>query len=118
MLSEYLSAISQHLLPGGILLGTILIGEVDSEDAGWVYPGVVYFSEDTMARIAEAAGLQFLVLDWSHPRQTWALFATPEYDSSWFRAKSLTWNASLVEGLWGSDAQKAPNATRKRDRNG
>ncbi len=49
----------------------------------------------TLQRAAEDVNLRFEILDWKHPRQTWALFAAPEFDSSWFKDRSLTWNAGL-----------------------
>ena len=37
--------------------------------------------------------LRFEILDWKHPRQTWALFAAPGFNSTWFKDRPLTWNA-------------------------
>ncbi len=33
-----------------------------------------------MRHAAAEAGLRFELLDWKHPRQTWALFAAPKFD--------------------------------------
>jgi SAM-dependent methyltransferase len=43
--------------------------------------------------------LRFEILDWKHPRQMWALFAAPKFDSGWFKNKPLTWNAGLERAL-------------------
>lgn len=93
--SRWLSGISQLLTPGGALLATFLPSEKDSPVAGWIYPNCVSFRPDTLGRVATEANLSFEVLDWKHPRQTWALLAKPEFDASWFKDKPLSWNARL-----------------------
>ena len=48
-----------------------------------------------MTAMAQDAGLEFQLLDWRHPRQSWALFAKPGLDTSWIEAATLTWNAMM-----------------------
>jgi hypothetical protein len=52
-----------------------------------------------LERAAKGVNLRFEILDWKHPRQTWALFAAPKFDSSWFTNKPLTWNTGLERAL-------------------
>jgi SAM-dependent methyltransferase len=95
LIEGWLSAISRSLAQSGVLLATFLIGEEDSAQAGWIYPECVNYRPATLERAAEDVNLRFEILDWKHPRQTWALFAAPEFDSTWFKNRPLTWNTSL-----------------------
>jgi len=52
-----------------------------------------------MRQAAAEAGLRFEILDWKHPRQTWALFAAPKFDSGWLKNRPLTWSAGLEKVL-------------------
>ena len=95
LIGDWLFAISGCLKPDGALLATFLSDDTDSTSSGWIYPGCVKFRTETMETVAATAGLRFEVLDWKHPRQTWALFAKPAFDASWFKEKPLSWNSSL-----------------------
>jgi hypothetical protein len=76
-------------------VATFLIGDQDCQDQGWVYPAVVYYKVETMAALARNAGMEFFLLDWTHPRQQWALYAKPKFDIDWFQGRPLTWNTLL-----------------------
>jgi cyclopropane fatty-acyl-phospholipid synthase-like methyltransferase len=95
LISGWLSAISRSLAEDGALVATFLIGEKDSPRAGWIYPDCVNYQPTTLERAAAEVNLRFEILDWKHPRQTWALFTAPNFDSSWFKDTALTWNAAL-----------------------
>jgi SAM-dependent methyltransferase len=99
LIQNWLSAISHLLAEEGALVATFLSGEQDSPTRGWVYPECVNYRPPTMRQAAAEAGLRFEILDWKHPRQTWALFAAPKFDSDWFKNKPLTWNAGLENML-------------------
>ena len=99
LIKGWLSAISHSLAPGGALVATFLIGEEDSSRTGWIYPECVNYRPATLERAAEEMNLRFEILDWKHPRQTWALFAAREFDSSWFKDRPLTWNTGLDRAL-------------------
>jgi signal recognition particle subunit SEC65 len=94
-----LSAISRSLADYGVLLATFLPGEEDSLRKGWIYPECVNYRPATLERAAADVNLRFEILDWKHPRQTWALFAAAKFDSSWFKNKPLTWNSALERAL-------------------
>jgi SAM-dependent methyltransferase len=95
LIKGWLFAVSRSLAPDGILLATFLPGEEDSPRTGWIYPECVNYWPATLERAAAEVNLRFEILDWKHPRQTWALFAAPDFDSTWFKNQPLTWNAAL-----------------------
>jgi SAM-dependent methyltransferase len=99
LIKNWLSAISRSLAQNGALIATFLIGEADSPRMGWIYPDCVNYRPATLERAAADVNLRFQILEWKHPRQTWALFAAPEFDLSWFKDNALTWNASLEKTL-------------------
>ncbi len=99
LIKAWLAAISRSLTEDGALLATFLVGEQDSPRNGWIYPECVNYRSATLERAAEAVNLRFTILDWKHPRQTWALFAAPRFDSSWFEKRPLIWNTALEKAL-------------------
>ena len=99
LIRGWLSAVSRALAEDGVLIATFLPSNEDSPRTGWVYPDCVNYRPATLEREAAAANLRFEILDWKHPRQTWALFAAPKFDSSWFENTPLTWNAALERAL-------------------
>jgi SAM-dependent methyltransferase len=99
LISGWLSAISRSLADNAVLVATFLPGDEDSKQTGWVYPDCVNYRPATLEWAAAQSNLRFEILDWKHPRQTWALFAAPKFDSSWFRNEPPTWNSSLERAL-------------------
>jgi len=99
LIKNWLSAISRTLAQNGALIATFLIGEENSPRMGWIYPDCVNYRPSTLEQAAAEVNLRFQILDWKHPRQTWALFAASKFDSSWFKDTALTWNASLEKTL-------------------
>jgi cyclopropane fatty-acyl-phospholipid synthase-like methyltransferase len=99
LIRGWLSAVSRSLAQDGALVATFLPGEEDSPRAGWIYPECVNYRPATLERAAAEANLRFEILDWKHPRQTWALFAAPKFDSTWFKKQPLTWNTALERTL-------------------
>ena len=99
LIKGWLSAISCSLTQDGALVATFLVAEEDSTRTGWIYPDCVNYRQATLERAAKDVNLRFEILDWKHPRQTWALFATPGFDSTWFKEHPLTWNESFQKTL-------------------
>ena len=99
LIEGWLAAVSHSLADDGALVATFLPGEEDSTQTGWVYPECVNYRPATLERAAAEANLRFEILDWKHPRQTWALFAAPKFDSEWFKNNALNWNAGLAKML-------------------
>jgi SAM-dependent methyltransferase len=99
LIRGWLSAVSRSLTQSGALVATFLPDQEDSKLTGWVYPECVNYQPETLERAAAEMNLRFEILDWKHPRQTWALFAAPQFDSSWFKNEALSWNAGLERAL-------------------
>ncbi len=99
LIRGWLSAVSRSLAQDGALVATFLPAEEDSPRSGWIYPECVNYRPATLERAAAEANLRFEILDWKHPRQTWALFAAPKFDSTWFKKQPLTWNTALERTL-------------------
>jgi SAM-dependent methyltransferase len=99
LIRGWLSAVSRALAHEGALVATFLIGDEDSPRTGWIYPECVNYRPATLERAAADVNLRFEILDWKHPRQTWALFAAPKFDSSWFKNQTLSWNAALERAV-------------------
>ena len=106
LIKAWLSSISRSLAEDGALVATFLIGEQDAAQSGWIYPECVNYRPATLERAAAEANLRLEILDWKHPRQTWALFASRQFDSTWFKDRALTWNRGLKRAL----SQKLQNA--------
>jgi SAM-dependent methyltransferase len=99
LIRGWLSAISRSLTQSGALVATFLPDQEDSKQTGWVYPECVNYQAETLERAAAEVNLRFEILDWKHPRQTWAIFAAREFDSEWFKNEPLSWNAGLERAL-------------------
>jgi SAM-dependent methyltransferase len=99
LIKGWLSAVSRSLVQDGALVATFLPGDEDSLRKGWIYPECVNYRPATLERAAADVNLRFEILDWKHPRQTWALFGAPKFDSSWFENTPLTWNAALERAI-------------------
>jgi len=99
LIKGWLSAVSRSLAQDGALVATFLPGDEDSLRKGWIYPECVNYRPATLERTAADVNLRFEILDWKHPRQTWALFAAPKFDSTWFENTPLTWNAALERAI-------------------
>jgi SAM-dependent methyltransferase len=110
VIQNWLHAISRSLADDGAFVATFLPGKEDSPTKGWIYPECVNYTPATMRQAAAEAGLRFELLDWKHPRQIWALFAGPKFDSGWFKNKPLTWNAGLTKVLTENKAGNVPSA--------
>lgn len=93
----WLSQMSFHLKDDAAIVATFLIGNEDYRGDGWVYPGCVRYKPETLAGIAAEFGLDFRVLDWSHPRQTWALFSKRCYDTSLIDGGPISWNRFVAK---------------------
>jgi cyclopropane fatty-acyl-phospholipid synthase-like methyltransferase len=99
LIKGWLSQVSFHLKDDGALLATFLIDNKDYAGNGWVYPGCVNYQPETMAEIASGANLDFAILDWAHPRQTWALFSKKNYDKSLIDDGPIAWNRFVAKAI-------------------
>ena len=99
LIGQWLSQISYHLKDDGALVATFQMDIKDFDGDGWVYPGCVNYKPDTMAKMAVEYGFDFSILDWGHPRQTWALFSKKKYDKSLIEGDPISWNRCLAKTL-------------------
>ena len=97
LINDWLSQVSFHLKDNGALLATFLVDDNDYDGCGWIYPGCVKYRPETMAEMASELDLDFTVLDWSHPRQTWALFSKKKYDKSLIDDGPISWNRFIAK---------------------
>jgi len=92
LIKQWLSQVSFHLKDNAAIVATFLIGKEDYPGQGWVYPGCVKYKPETLSRWSAEFDLDFRLLDWTHPRQTWALFSKKNYDKSLIDDGPISWN--------------------------
>ena len=92
LLDQWLGECAELLNDSGALLATFIASEADTDRLGWIYPDCVGFTPATVEGLAIRHGLEFVPLQWHHPRQTWALFAKPGFDAGWYKSRALSWN--------------------------
>lgn len=92
LISQWLSQASFHLKHNAALVATFLIGDKDHDEPGWIYPGCVKYRPETLAALAAEHDLDFQILDWAHPRQTWALFSKKNFDKALIDGGPISWN--------------------------
>ena len=92
LLERWLKEISAHLSANGILLATIIEGDTDCVGSGWIYPECVEYRLDYLAGLVKGLGLNFEVLDWYHPRQTWCAICQDDYDVALLNNGNPSWN--------------------------
>jgi cyclopropane fatty-acyl-phospholipid synthase-like methyltransferase len=91
LLDRWLAEAAQLLTASGALVATFIPGDADTDRRGWIYPDCVAFQSATIQAFGSRHGLDFVPLDWRHPRQTWALLAKPGFDAEWYRDRPLSW---------------------------
>ncbi len=96
LISQWLGQIFPHLSESGALLATFVKDATDFPGSGWIYPGCVNYKPETMAQLAAKFGFGFQILDWAHPRQTWALFSRKNFDGS-LAGGAITWNRLVAK---------------------
>ena len=101
LIKGWLSQVAFHLKDNGALLATFLVNNSDYEGHGWIYPGCVGYKPETLAELSSEFNLDFDVLDWAHPRQTWVLFSKKKYDKSLFVGGPISWNRYAAQVMRG-----------------
>jgi hypothetical protein len=100
LIRDWLAAQERLLVASGVLVATFVESAEDDPGSGWTYPACVGYRAETLAALADRCGLRFARLAWRHPRQTWALFARPDFDWRGLEAGEPSWNASVDAGRW------------------
>lgn len=75
---KILTEFSATIRPDGIVALTMIHEERDSKETGWIYPGCVGFTPDTINRTIKNAGFKCTEIPWFHPRQTWYVLSKSE----------------------------------------
>jgi SAM-dependent methyltransferase len=96
LIQQWLKQASHHLKDDGVLFATFIIGEKDFEGCGWT-SGLARYRPETMSELAGNAGLNFCTIDWSHPRQTWAMFSKKDYDKSLIDGEPISWQRVVAK---------------------
>jgi cyclopropane fatty-acyl-phospholipid synthase-like methyltransferase len=99
LIEQWLSQVAPHMKDTGALFATFLTDTEDSKEHGWIYPGCVKYRPETLSALAATAGFEFRLLDWAHPRQSWALFSKNNYDSSLIDGGTVSWNRCVAKTL-------------------
>lgn len=99
LIKGWLSKVSFHLKDNGAFLATFLIDDKDYNGRGWVYPECVNYKPETMAEMASEFDLDFDILDWAHPRQSWAIFSKEKYDKSLVVDAPIAWNRFVAKAV-------------------
>lgn len=76
LIDKALESFSKALSPTGIAIVTFIhpsnaLGMTEFFGKGWIYPGCVAHSRDTIQQCISKAGLLGREIPWYHPRQTW-----------------------------------------------
>jgi hypothetical protein len=99
LFKQWLDQMTVHLKDDGALFATFLIDNKDyAGKEGWIYPECVWFTPETIAKIAQESGLNFKIINWKHPRQIWGVFYKPNFDDSLVSGDEITWN-QLIDKL-------------------
>ena len=99
LIKGWLAQAAFHLKVTGALVATFLVADKDHDGVGWTYPECVRYKPETLAEMASAFDLDFVVLDWAHPRQTWALFSRKSYDKSLIAGGPISWNRFVARAM-------------------
>jgi hypothetical protein len=94
LLERWIQDVSFRLSEQGVLLATVLEGEVECEceSNGWIYPECVEYLIETMAAIVQKYGLEFEVLSWYHPRKDWWAVFRQGFDRKLLNGGAPSWN--------------------------
>ena len=92
LLDRWIVETARSLKDSGVLLATFIEGNEDYEGSGWIYPECVEFRQDTIARLARKHDLEFTMLDWFHPRQSWCALYKPGFDAMLLNDGRPGWN--------------------------
>ena len=77
--TRILNEIGGALKPTGLGLVTFVEAteaHPETDETGWVYPGLTPYHQSTIDEMIDLAGLRAVRTSWWHPRQSWYLVAT------------------------------------------
>tara|TARA_R100000306_G_C4377875_1_gene142800 strand:+ start:1642 stop:2334 length:693 start_codon:yes stop_codon:yes gene_type:complete len=95
LVRHWLRELAPHLADDGAIIATWVSGAENSGEAGWLYPGLVRFTEDTFKGLVEEAGLTLRPLAWPHPIQKWAMLTRSQARLDWVEETGLSFNRAF-----------------------
>jgi SAM-dependent methyltransferase len=101
LLERWIKDVSCYLTNDGVFFATVLEGTDECTGAGWIYPECVEYRLHTVSEIVRRYGLEFDVLNWYHPRQTWCALYRPGFNRKLLNSGTPSWNnfgAQMEEG--------------------
>ena len=93
LLERWIADVALRLAHDGVFFATVLEGDVECDDVGWIYPECVEYRLDTVSELATKYGLTFATLTWYHPRQTWCALYAPGFNSKLLNEGLPSWNS-------------------------
>ncbi len=94
LLESWIDHAARLLTDQGTLVATFIEDETSNSTPGWIYPDCVGYQREVMARLADQHDLDFVMLDWHHPRQRWFLMAKRAFKAQEV-AGELDWNRAF-----------------------
>ncbi|PAV25014.1 methyltransferase family protein [Tamilnaduibacter salinus] len=95
LVRHWLRELTPHLADDGAIIATWVSGPENSGETGWLYPGLVRFTEDTFKGLVDEAGLTLKPLAWPHPIQKWAMLTRAQAKLDWVEETGLSFNRAF-----------------------
>lgn len=95
LVRHWLKELRPHLAENGAIIATWVAGQENSGEVGWLYPGLVRFTEDSFQGLVSEAGLMFKPLAWPHPIQRWAMLTRSQAMIDWVDDTGLSFNRAF-----------------------
>lgn len=90
LITGWLDELAPHLSESGSLIVTWFQAQQNSGESGWLYPGLVRYTEDRFKELVANAGLIYQPLHWPHPIQRWAMLTKSEENVAWVETTGLS----------------------------
>ena len=95
LVRHWLSQVKPYLSKQGAIITTWVRAQENSGESGWLYPGLVRFTEERFKQLVEEAGLAFQPLVWPHPIQQWAMLTNSEERLEWVHQTGLSFHKAF-----------------------
>lgn len=73
LMHNWIQSINSLLSDEGLAVFTWVSGSEDATDNGWIYPGLVKYTNTYLTQAFKHSGLYVKHIDWPHPIQKWAI---------------------------------------------
>lgn len=95
LVRHWLAEITPFLSEQGAIIATWVRGQENSGEGGWLYPGLVRFTDERFKQLVEDAGLVLQPLAWPHPIQQWAMLTRSEERLDWVQQTNLSFHKAF-----------------------